>query len=88
MPVANDEFGYPGWTNPPLKWLQYDVTRHRHRWTIWSIAAAGGYSSTDDFREHPNGLGIPESTGDWTCQPEYDDVKHMVEFFTTKGIEY
>jgi len=88
MPVANDEFGYPGWTNPPLKWLQYDVTRPRHRRAMWGIAAAGGYSSTADFREHPNGMGIPESTGDWTCQPEYDDVKHMVDFFTTKGIEY
>ncbi len=77
MPVVNDEYQYIG-----------QLTRIQNRWGMWSIAAAGGYSSTADFREHPNGMGIPESTGDWADQPEYGDIKHMVDFFTTKGIEY
>ncbi len=77
MPVADDEFLYIG-----------QITPTKHRQCLWGIAAAGGYSSTADFREHPNGMGIPESTGDWTYQPEYDDVKRLVNFFTTNGIEY
>ncbi len=77
MPVVNDEYRYIG-----------VLTRVQNRWGMWSIAVAGGYSSTADFREHPNGMGIPESTGDWTYQPEYGDIKNMVDFFTTEGIEY
>ncbi len=77
MPVVNDEYQYIG-----------QLTHIQNRWGMWSIAVAGGYSSTADFREHPNGMGIPESTGDWIYQPEYGDIKHMVDFFTTKGIEY
>ncbi len=76
-PVSNDEYDYIG-----------QSTRVGNRNAIWGIAVAGGYSSTADFRENPNGMGIPESTGDWTYQPEYDDIKNMVDFFTTKGIEY
>ena len=37
---------------------------------------------------NPSGTGIPETTGDWTYQPEYDDIKRLVDFFTTKDIEY
>ncbi len=77
MPVVNDEYRYIG-----------QLSRTANRQSMWGIASAGGYSSTADFRENPNGMGIPESTGDWTYRPEYDDIKRMVDFFTTKGIEY
>jgi hypothetical protein len=79
MPVVNDEYRYIG-----------RLTRIQNRWAMWSIAAAGGYSSTADFRLHPNGMGVPECTGDWNdnVPEEYGDIKRMVDFFTTKGIEY
>ncbi len=79
MPVANDEFKYIG-----------QLSRTDHRNALWSIATAGGYSSTADIRENPNGKGVSESTGDWTVPPggEYRDVQNLTRFFTTKGIEY
>ncbi len=75
MPVVNDEFGYIG-----------TMAQTQQRQSLWGIAAAGGYSSTADFRIQT--MGVPENTGDWYDQPEYADVKHMVDFFTNKGIEY
>ncbi len=87
MPVANEEYAYVGQT-----YLHRDdeliFTRTLVRNAIWGIVTAGGYGSTADMRPHSNGMGIPESTGDWQHQPEYDDIKHLVDFFTTSGIEY
>jgi hypothetical protein len=87
MPVANDEYAYVG-HKYSYNGQEVVFTQTLVRNAIWGIAAAGGYGSTADMREHPNGMGIPESTGDWQYQPEYDDIKHLVDFFTTKGIEY
>ncbi len=75
MPVVNDEFGYIG-----------TMTRLQQRQSLWGIAAAGGYGSTADFRTQT--MGVPENTGDWYDQSEYADVKALVDFFTTEGIEY
>ncbi len=79
MPVVNDEFKYIG-----------QLSRVDHRNALWGIATAGGYSSTADIQENPNGMGVSESTGDWTVPPggEYTDVQQLNSFFTTKGIEY
>ena len=88
MPLANDEYGYIGQTHPPLA-VGVTMTRTMLRGAIWGIAAAGGYGSSGDMRLHPNGKGNPEITGDWLDAPEeYGDIKRMVDFFTTKGIEY
>ncbi len=87
MPVVNDEYRYigDGQGNPFPS-----LTRVQNRRAMWSIAAAGGYSSTADFRMNPNGMGPPECTGDWNSNvpDEYRDIKRMVDFFATKGIEY
>jgi Protein of unknown function (DUF4038)/Domain of unknown function (DUF5060)/Putative collagen-binding domain of a collagenase len=88
MPLANDEYGYIGQTHPPLA-VGVTMTRTMLRGAIWGIAAGGGYGSSGDMRLHPNGKGNPEITGDWLDAPEdYGDIKRMVDFFTTKGIEY
>ena len=88
MPLANDEYGYLGQTHPPLA-VGVTMTRTMLRGAIWGIAVAGGYGSSGDMRLHPNGKGNPEITGDWLDAPdEYGDVKRVVDFFTTKGIEY
>ncbi len=83
MPVVNDEYAYFGEVNSGRL-----VTRDIHRNAMWGVAVAGGYGSTADFYENPNGKGIAESTGDWNDRPEYGDIKQMVDFFTTKNIEY
>jgi hypothetical protein len=88
MPVVNDEYGYFGQHNPPLR-IRVDMDRTRLRNCIWGIATAGGYGSAGDFRITPDGMGNVEITGDWYDDPEeYGDLKRMIDFFTTKGIEY
>jgi hypothetical protein len=88
MPVVNDEYGYIGQRNPTPP-IRVDMTRTRLREAIWGIATAGGYGSAGDFRITPNGMGNAEITGDWYDAPEeYGDLKRMIDFFTTKGIEY
>lgn len=80
MPVVNDEYGYLGDATP------INLTQTQHRWTIWGIATAGGYISIGDNRGSPTGT--PEISGDWLDAPEYDDIQRLMQFFTTKGIEY
>ncbi len=81
LPVVNDEYGYID--NPGM-------TRTRTRQTIWGIATAGGYGSQGDIRMFGSGATqwTPCRTGEWADATEYDDIKRMVDFFTTKGIEY
>jgi len=88
MPVVNDEYGYIGQKHPPLN-VGVIMTRTMLRGAIWGIAVAGGYGSSGDIRLHPDGKGNPEITGDWLDAPEeYGDLKRMIDFFTTDGIEY
>lgn len=86
MPVVNDEYGYVGQINPKPP-IRVNMTRTTLRQAIWGIATAGGYGSAGDFRITP--MGNPEITGDWYDAPEeYGDLKRMIDFFTSKGIEY
>ena len=80
MPVVNDEYGYLGDATP------INLTQTQHRWTHWGIATAGGYISIGDNRGAPTGT--PENSGDWLDAPEYSDIKRLVDFFATKGLEY
>jgi len=80
MPVVNDEFGYLGDATP------INLTQTQYRWTLWGIATAGGYTSIGDNRRAPTGT--PEISGDWLDAPEYDDIQRLMQFFTTKGLEY
>jgi len=79
-PVVNDEYGYIGESNP------ISLTPTQHRRAIWGIAAAGGYGAAGDVRR--TSTGNPEISGDWLDAPEYDDIKRLVDFFTTKGLSY
>ena len=88
MPVVNDEYGYIGQTSPKPR-IRVNMTRTRLRGALWGIAIGGGYGSAGDFRVTPDGMGNVEITGDWLDAPEeYGDLKRMIDFFTTKGIEY
>jgi hypothetical protein len=88
MPVVNDEYGYIDQTYPKPR-VRVNITRTRLRGAIWGIATAGGFGSAGDFRVTRDGMGNVEVTGDWLDAPEeYGDLKRMIDFFTTKGIEY
>ncbi len=84
MPVVNDEYGYIDDESGVT------MTQLQSRQAIWGIATAGGYGSSGDWRTLGTGSAQwkPNLTGEWYDAPEYDDIKHVVDFFTTKGIEY
>ena len=81
MPVVNDEYGYIGEQN-----LGPTMNQKMARQAIWATAVAGGYGSVGDDRLF-NGV-PPEVSGDWHDAPEYTDIKLLINFFTTNGIEY
>ncbi len=86
MPVVNDEYGYVGQTTSPVP-----MDRTKLRGTIWGIATAGGYGAAGDIRIFGSDetRWTPCRTGEWADAPdEYSDIKRMVDFFTTKGVEY
>ncbi len=84
MPVVNDEYGYINDEGGVT------MTRLQSRQAIWGIATAGGYGSQGDWTVYGTGSAKwkPNLTGEWHDAAEYDDIKHLVDFFTTKGIEY
>lgn len=86
MPVVNDEYGYIGETEP------VNLTREQHRRALWAITVGGGYGSVGDsriFNDGPNGEpGRVIMTGHWHEAEEYEDVRHVVDFWTTQDIPY
>ena len=85
MPVVNDEYGYVG--ERPVSPLNVNYTQAQHRRVIWGIATAGGYGSAGDVRLISNTYPIFQSN--WADAPGfYDDIKRLVDFWTTKGIQY
>ncbi len=85
MPSVNDEYGYIN------NVYDFPFTQTDIRNAIWGIAAAGGYGSQGDWRFVTDANGTqwcPNLTGEWLDSPVYDDIMHMVDFFTTQGIEY
>jgi len=93
MPIVNDEYGYMGEpsdraaSDSPNRDDWPTFTRERHRNVIWGIAIAGGYGSGGDKYTYPDGR--PYFSANWHSDPlEYRDIKHLVDFFTTHGIEY
>jgi hypothetical protein len=85
MPVANDEYGYIG-EAPQGVVTSYD--RDQHRRVIWGIALGGGYGSAGDCGRNACDRTAPIFTGDWADRAEYGDIRHLVSFWTTKGIPY
>lgn len=85
LPVVNDEYGYIGETQK-RKPKHSALTRTKHRQIMWGIYMAGGYGTTGDYNHYGNIQ--PFRAGVWRKTAEYEDIKHLVDFFTTKGIEY
>ncbi|MGH9847205.1 MAG: DUF5060 domain-containing protein, partial [Blastocatellia bacterium] len=91
IPVVNDEYGYIG---EPLdqsvpkgadgKFPRF--TRAKHRQTAWGIAAGGGYGAAGDKSDYDDGR--PYNSVNWHDTEEYGDLKRLIDFFTTKGVEY
>jgi len=91
VPVVNDEYGYIGEPSDQTEAIGADAkavryTREKHRRTMWGIYIAGGYGSAGD--KHLYDDGKPYFSANWHDVPEWDDVKHLIDFFTTKGVEY
>ena len=86
MPVVNDEYGYIGEDEPLV------LTREQHRRALWGIVVGGGYASAGDariFEDGPDGgLARVIMTGHWHEAVEYEDIKRVVDFWTTQGIPY
>lgn len=80
MPVVNDECGYIGEVKP------IEMTPAQSRRVMWGIATAGGYGSSGDWRLLTDWR--PSVTGEWADAEQYGDLKRMIDFFTTKNIEY
>jgi hypothetical protein len=53
---------------------------------MWGIYTAGGYASAGDKNRYSTGR--PYVSGYWHHPKEYGDIKRLVDFFTTKGLEY
>lgn len=91
MPVVNDEYGYIGQiAGKPTYSGHTSMTQENLRGAIWGTAVCGGYGSTGDWRFFGKGKTTwkPAESADWADAPEYGDIKRMVDFFTTRGIEY
>lgn len=91
MPVVNDEYGYIG--EPDDQSVPKDaagkyprLTRDKHRHIMWGIAAASGYAAAGDKNTYPDGS--PYFSTNWHDAPEYEDIRHLVDFWTGKNIEY
>jgi len=89
---VNDEYGYigephddsAGGSKRDNKVVRF--TRDKHRRTMWGIAVGGGYLSTGDKNDYPDGR--PYFSANWHDTPEYGDVKRLADFFNTGGLEY
>lgn len=91
VPVVNDEYGYIGEpddeTEPrPVDGKPVRFTREKHRRTMWGIYVAGGYGSAGDKNRCDDGR--PYVSANWHDEPEFGDIRRLVDFYTTKGIRY
>jgi len=92
MPVVNDEYGYIGEPNdvsepPHQKENSPALTREKHRHIMWGIVLAGGYGSAGDKNQYKDGY--PYFSANWHSDPaEYQDIKHLVDFFASGRTEY
>jgi hypothetical protein len=54
---------------------------------MWGIYTGGGSGSAGDKANYP-GIGQPYKTANWHDEPEFGDIERLIDFFTTKGVEY
>lgn len=79
------------------------LSRKKHRQILWGIYTAGGYGSAGDkYQYYKNGKrstekfnaslgendGMPYFSTNWHNPEEYKDIRHLVDFFTTRGLQY
>lgn len=79
------------------------LTRKKHRQILWGIYTAGGYGSAGDkYQYYKSGKrstekfdsstggndGMPYFSANWHYPEEYKDIRNLVSFFTTKGLQY
>jgi hypothetical protein len=92
MPVVNDEYGYIGEPDTTRSMPYPPLSQAKHRNVIWGIVMAGGYASAGDARTFNDGSDgkavVVYKTANWHDTAEYDDIKHLVDFWTTRGIQY
>ena len=86
LPVVNDEYGYIGETSDRTLEGNPKLTRTKHRQIMWGIYLAGGYGAAGDKNQYSDGR--PYFSSYWHKPQEYEDITHLVNFFTTKDIEY
>lgn len=90
VPVVNDEYGYIGepqdetGRGPDGKPVRF--SREKHRRTMWSIYASGGYGSAGDKNQYSDGR--PYVSANWHDEPEFGDVRNLIGFFKDKGFAY
>lgn len=92
VPVVNDEYGYMGEPKDETERVpgggDIRYTREKHRRTMWGIYIAGGYGSAGNKNHYP-GIGQPYKSANWHDEPEYGDIRRLIDFFTAKpGFEY
>ncbi len=79
------------------------LTRQKHRQILWGIYMAGGYGSAGDkYQYYTNGRrtnvkfdsitgvndGMPYFSANWYNPDEYKDIRNLVDFFTTKRLQF
>lgn len=92
LPVVNDEYGYIGEPRDETERRpgggNVRYTREKHRRTMWGIYIGGGYGSAGNKNLYP-GIGQPYKSANWHDEPEYGDIRRLIDFFTAKpGFEY
>jgi hypothetical protein len=86
MPVVNDEYGYAGEPDDASVSGAPTLRRTKHRQIMWGIYTAGGYGSAGDKYMYRDGR--PYFGANWHEPAEYGDITRLIDFFTTKGIQY
>ncbi|HET8550227.1 MAG TPA: DUF4038 domain-containing protein, partial [Bryobacteraceae bacterium] len=85
-PVVNDEYGYIGEPDDQTEGKGVALTRDKHRRVMWGIALAGGYGAAGDKTEYKHGR--PYMNAVWEDTAEYGDIRHLIAFWTKRGIAY
>lgn len=89
IPIVNDEYGYIREFGGATKGESDE--RLDHSQAMWGTVIAGGYATTGDASASLCGDSSNSRVffaSNWVDHVEYADIRHLVNFFTTKGIEY
>lgn len=85
-PAVNDEYGYirePDKTNGGKA-----LTQTKHRNAIWALFTSGAAGASAGSHYNSAGNDYQWNNSQWKSAPEYDDIKVLIDTFTTKGMSY